>query len=190
MTAIYTSLKQERTQSPRLVATVSTAGPLDQASDAKEQHWAVTPSLSIMTSATLMDIDIKTESGTKAEHTASPSQSPTLVSESTGQKFKASRSPTPPTVTVKADTTPRSNSATPPITAPSKGSKKAAAPVQLIGDLPVSRTEALASFNEISDNNYQFKSLGRSREILESMSCDCTYEHGSSTFFNMNMWFL
>jgi histone-lysine N-methyltransferase SETD2 len=50
--------------------------------------------------------------------------------------------------------------------------------VQLIGGLPIARQEALVSFNEISENNYQYKTLGRSRELLESMTCDCTYEHG------------
>lgn len=67
--------------------------------------------------------------------------------------------------------------------ASTKGGKKAAAiPVQLIADLPIAREEALKTFNEIFDNNYQYKSLGRSREALESMMCDCTYEHGSSLF--------
>ncbi|KAF8154094.1 hypothetical protein B0H34DRAFT_661470 [Crassisporium funariophilum] len=73
-----------------------------------------------------------------------------------------------------------SKSATPPLIATSKTSRKAAAAaaIQLIGDLPIAREEALKSFSEIYDNNYQFKTLGRSREMFESMTCDCTYEHG------------
>jgi len=68
-----------------------------------------------------------------------------------------------------------SKASTPPLKQPKKFS---AIPSQLIGDLPVARQEALASFTEIHDNNYQYKTLGRSRELLESMTCDCTYEHG------------
>ncbi|PFH46282.1 hypothetical protein AMATHDRAFT_8013 [Amanita thiersii Skay4041] len=49
---------------------------------------------------------------------------------------------------------------------------------QLIGDLPVARHEARSTFNEISDNIYQYKTLGRYKELLESMNCDCVYEHG------------
>ncbi|KAF8889066.1 hypothetical protein BD779DRAFT_1439557, partial [Infundibulicybe gibba] len=44
---------------------------------------------------------------------------------------------------------------------------------QLIGDLPKAREEALSTFNEIVDNCYQYKTLGRSREMMESMTCDC-----------------
>jgi hypothetical protein len=75
-----------------------------------------------------------------------------------------------------------SKSSTPPVATLAKTLRKAvSAPPQLIGDLPVAREEALASFSEIQDNNYQNKSLGRSRELLESMTCECTYEHGSSS---------
>ena len=68
-----------------------------------------------------------------------------------------------------------SKASTPPFKQPKK---LTAITSQLIGDLPVARQEALASFTEIHDNNYQYKTLGRSRELLESMTCDCTYEHG------------
>ncbi|KAF7373580.1 Histone methyltransferase [Mycena sanguinolenta] len=52
-------------------------------------------------------------------------------------------------------------------------------PLQLIGDLPVARTDALDTFNEIQDNNYQNKSIGRSREAMEGMSCECIYRRGT-----------
>ncbi|KAF7324844.1 Histone methyltransferase [Mycena kentingensis (nom. inval.)] len=75
-----------------------------------------------------------------------------------------------------------SRSATPPSGASNAhGSKKKkkAAPVQLIGDLPIARDAALATFTELGANNYQNKSLGRSREALEGMSCECAF---TSTF--------
>jgi hypothetical protein len=111
----------------------------------------------------------------KQENDISPSQSPTLVNDIT-QIFKTASSPTPPPTTSNGTT---SKSSTPPAVAPSKAARKAASlPIQLIGDLPIAREEALSTFSQIRDNNYQNKSLGRSREMLESMTCDCTYEHG------------
>ena len=87
-------------------------------------------------------------------------------------------SPTPPPESACDDPSANdtiSKASTPPFKHPKK---LTAIPSQLIGDLPVARQEALASFTEIHDNNYQYKTLGRSRELLESMTCDCTYEHG------------
>ena len=49
---------------------------------------------------------------------------------------------------------------------------------QLIGDLPIANEEALQTFTQIPENHYQYSTLGRSREALESMTCDCQYEHG------------
>jgi [histone H3]-lysine36 N-trimethyltransferase len=49
---------------------------------------------------------------------------------------------------------------------------------QLIGDLPRAEEEALRTFIELPSNHYQYGTLGRSREALESMTCDCQYEHG------------
>ncbi|KAF7326676.1 Histone methyltransferase [Mycena venus] len=76
----------------------------------------------------------------------------------------------------------RSPSSTPPplsARTPSAGTKKKSTPpLQLIGDLPIARTDALATFNEISDNNYQNKSIGRSREAMEGMTCECIYRKG------------
>jgi hypothetical protein len=51
---------------------------------------------------------------------------------------------------------------------------------QLIGDLPRAEAAALATFEEMPDNHYQYGTLGRSREEGESMTCDCQYEHGWS----------
>ncbi|KAJ7595062.1 histone methyltransferase [Mycena floridula] len=65
-----------------------------------------------------------------------------------------------------------------PLPLPSSKRKLPENPVQLIGHLPVARAEALSSFNEIEANCYQYKSLGLSRELLESMACDCTFEPG------------
>ncbi|KAK7688537.1 hypothetical protein QCA50_008075 [Cerrena zonata] len=49
---------------------------------------------------------------------------------------------------------------------------------QLIGHLPRAEEDALRTFTEIAENHYQYNTLGRSREELESMTCDCQYEHG------------
>ncbi|KAI0287878.1 hypothetical protein BC826DRAFT_1041913 [Russula brevipes] len=44
---------------------------------------------------------------------------------------------------------------------------------QLIGNLPVATEEAMKTFLEIRENHYQYSTLGRSREALESMTCEC-----------------
>ncbi|KAI9508050.1 hypothetical protein F5148DRAFT_1303778, partial [Russula earlei] len=44
---------------------------------------------------------------------------------------------------------------------------------QLIGHLPNAREEAMRNFIEIQENQYQYSTLGRSREALESMTCEC-----------------
>ncbi|KAJ7057984.1 histone methyltransferase, partial [Mycena amicta] len=76
----------------------------------------------------------------------------------------------------KSTSNTNSRSATPPPTSAARNSKKKAPmPVQLIGDLPLARKAALATFTEIQANTYQNKSLGRSREALEGMSCECAY---------------
>ncbi|KAJ7456920.1 hypothetical protein FB451DRAFT_1341958 [Mycena latifolia] len=75
-----------------------------------------------------------------------------------------SRSPTPPPIT--------------PLTPANTTKKKSSPSAQLIGDLPVARDEALDTFNEIPENNYQNKGIGRSREATEDMRCECTFEQG------------
>ncbi|KAF8905611.1 hypothetical protein CPB85DRAFT_914875 [Mucidula mucida] len=73
-----------------------------------------------------------------------------------------------------------SKSPTPPPTkaGPSKKKKKAPLPVQLIGDLPIARAEALSTFTEMKLNWYQSQRMGLSRETMESMNCDCTFKPG------------
>ncbi|CAK5271481.1 unnamed protein product [Mycena citricolor] len=76
-------------------------------------------------------------------------------------KASSSSSPTPPPVKAA--------------TAANGRKKKPEAPVQLIGDLPIARDAALATFTVIEANNYQNKNLGRSREEMEGMSCECFF---------------
>lgn len=64
------------------------------------------------------------------------------------------------------------------ITTPSTKSQRSGP--QLISDLPLAEEEAKATFTEIPDNHYQYSTLGRSREALEGMTCDCQYEPGQS----------
>ncbi|KAF8804407.1 hypothetical protein BYT27DRAFT_7107098 [Phlegmacium glaucopus] len=169
MMDIYPVIKQSRSQSPTLAPELSPA--TVDLFRAKEESFTATS-----LSTTAMDLDIKSECDVKSEGDASPSQSPTLVADISTQKLNMSCYSTPPPSMTDGTT---SKSSTPPFVPPSKPARKAAsAPIQFISDLPVARESALGTFNEIFDNNYQFKSLGRSREILESMSCDCVYEHG------------
>jgi len=183
MTEVLSKLEPGQSQSPTLEASLEGANghDLSAAHQAKFDSLTPTPLSSCLTSkAETMDMTVKCENHVKLEDT-SPSQSPTIVADTTPQNFKMSRSPSPPASAVEGTT---SKSSTPPLPINTKGSKKAPlAPVQLIADLPIARDEAVKTFREISDNNYQYKSLGRSREISESMTCDCTYEHGSSSFY-------
>jgi [histone H3]-lysine36 N-trimethyltransferase len=98
--------------------------------------------------------------------------------------------PTPPGPAVKLEpmSTPKDEDVEPtiedrsPKTEPSVSPPTTSKPVspgpQLIGELPRAEAEALRTFVEISENHYQYGTLGRSREALESMICDCQYEHG------------
>jgi histone-lysine N-methyltransferase SETD2 len=132
-------------------------------------------------STTSRDIDVKPSSSMNTEDSSFPSESPTLVSDVPAQILKESRTPTPlPTESLPGNGS-VSKSSTPPLAPFAKPRKAVSAPPQLIGGLPVARGEAFASFTEIQDNNYQNKTLGRSRELLESMTCECAYEPGSSS---------
>ncbi|KAL4077501.1 hypothetical protein J3A83DRAFT_4356538 [Scleroderma citrinum] len=62
---------------------------------------------------------------------------------------------------------------------PAPGIKPKRSGPQLIGDLPLAEQAARATFTEIADNHYQYSTLGRSREELEGMTCDCQYEPGA-----------
>jgi hypothetical protein len=72
-----------------------------------------------------------------------------------------------PSRSTSASASPKPESATP---APRKPPKKGP---QLIGELPIAREEAMKTFIEIQENQYQYSTLGRSREALESMTCEC-----------------
>lgn len=181
----HSLMKQQRMQSPTPADAKSNADAFDlclATHKPKESFLTAIPTLSVMTSATLTNVDVKPD--IKLEEDASRSQSPTLIPDHPAQKFKTSRSPTPlPTESLLLERGVNSKSSTPPVNTLGKTPRKAgSAPVQLIGHLPAARQEALAGFNEIQDNNYQNKSLGRSREFLESTTCDCTFEPGSSSF--------
>ncbi|KAJ3904103.1 histone-lysine N-methyltransferase [Lentinula edodes] len=90
-------------------------------------------------------------------------------------------SPTPRSAersTSSAPSASSSKTSTPPPVAPTNSRKQSAAGVaiQFIGHLPVAREDALKTFTEIPNNCYQYKTLGRVRELEESMTCDCTFE--------------
>jgi hypothetical protein len=72
-----------------------------------------------------------------------------------------------PSASTSSSTSPKPES-TPP--AQRKPLKKGP---QLIDNLPVAREEAMRTFIEIRENQYQYSTLGRSREALESMTCEC-----------------
>jgi hypothetical protein len=72
-----------------------------------------------------------------------------------------------PSTSTSSSTSPKPES-TPP--AQRKPLKKGP---QLIGNLPIAREEATRTFIEIQENQYQYSTLGRSREALESMTCEC-----------------
>ncbi|KAH8831290.1 histone-lysine N-methyltransferase [Flagelloscypha sp. PMI_526] len=62
---------------------------------------------------------------------------------------------------------------------PAKSSRKTSKhTVQLIGDLPVAREDALKSFTQLERNVYQNKSIGKNQEMMESMTCECIFRHG------------
>ncbi|KIM41728.1 hypothetical protein M413DRAFT_444973 [Hebeloma cylindrosporum] len=175
VTEVYSVLKEEHSQILSMSLDPDLNGVADLSAPARAKESLVaTSSLAITTFTTM---DLKSDPDTvKLEDNASPSLSPTLVMDAAAPNFKLSPSPTPPPLTADATD---SKSSTPPLAAPSKTTRKAGQiPVQLIGDLPIARQVALSSFTEIYDNNYQYKTLGRSREVLESMTCDCTYDHG------------
>jgi [histone H3]-lysine36 N-trimethyltransferase len=69
-------------------------------------------------------------------------------------------------------------SSTPPVPGKRKPKPTPIGP-QLIPDLHRAEEAAFATFTEINENHYQYGTLGRSREALESMICDCQYEHGT-----------
>jgi hypothetical protein len=178
-------VKQERIQHPTLAQTECRPEDDDQclaSHRTKAEPLTAISSLGFMSSTSTRDT-VKPGPSMNTEDIPSPSQSPTLVFDITAQNCKASRTPTPlPMESPIPEDGFISKSSTPPVATLAKTPRKAvSAPPQLSGDLSIAREEALASFSEIQDNNYQNKSLGRSRELLESMTCECTYEPGSSS---------
>jgi hypothetical protein len=59
---------------------------------------------------------------------------------------------------------------------------------QLIGHLPIASEEAMRTFIQIQENQYQYSTLGRSREALESMTCECPPD-GSGEFITFQTSF-
>ncbi|KAK7446964.1 histone methyltransferase set2 [Stygiomarasmius scandens] len=98
-----------------------------------------------------------------------------------GPSRSGSSTPTPPPASaIPSDVKEEQDrkSSTPPVASSSNSRKLPKAAPQLIGHLPAAREDALSTFKEMPDNWYQFKSLGRSREFMESMTCDCVFEPG------------
>lgn len=83
-----------------------------------------------------------------------------------------------PSTSTSPSTSPKPES-TPPT--PRKPLKKGP---QLIAHLQIATEEAMRTFIEIRENQYQYSTLGRSREALESMECECPPNgFGESTTF-------
>jgi hypothetical protein len=72
-----------------------------------------------------------------------------------------------PSTSTSSSTSPKPESTPPALKKPLKKGR------QLIGNLPIAREEAIRTFIEIQENQYQYSTLGRSREALESMTCEC-----------------
>ncbi|KAF8496200.1 hypothetical protein F5888DRAFT_1615065 [Russula emetica] len=72
-----------------------------------------------------------------------------------------------PSTSTSSSTSPKPESTPPAQRKPLKKGR------QLVGNLPVAREEAMRTFIEIQENQYQYSTLGRSREALESMTCEC-----------------
>jgi len=79
-------------------------------------------------------------------------------------------------LTIKSEprtSTSASASPKPESNTPSTSTKPLKKGPQLIGDLPITIEEAMKTFVAIQENHYQYSTLGRSREALESMTCEC-----------------
>src|SRR5438270_13725626 len=96
MTESHSMREQDRMQDPSHVDARNSSFAVDQCLAIvphrnKEETLTAIPALSITASTTPMDVDTVV----KTEDFPSPSQSPTLVAELPGPKFKVSRTPTP-----------------------------------------------------------------------------------------------
>jgi hypothetical protein len=103
---------------------------------------------------------------------------------------KTDRSPKPeyPLITKSETRTSTSASASPRTgsSTPSLSTKPLKKGPQLISDLPITTDDAMKTFVQIQENHYQYSTLGRSREALESMTCECPPNsfRACSTFFS------
>jgi histone-lysine N-methyltransferase SETD2 len=81
------------------------------------------------------------------------------------------------------DAKPKSERISPPmsskdsISTPSTPNPRLSGP-QFIGHLPRAEDTAMKTFIELSDNIYQYKTLGLSRQTEEGLTCDCSYKPG------------
>ena len=78
----------------------------------------------------------------------------------------------PPTKSQPSASTSSSTSPKPESTPPAQRKPLKNGP-QIIAHLPTATEEAMRTFVEIQENHYQYSTLGRSREALESMTCEC-----------------
>lgn len=149
----------------------------------KEEETSILNGLSVG-QGEAMSVEIKPDRDLESEQEVqSPSEavaSPDTEDVKPYNTRKKSSSTSPPLEAGSSSTSKKSSPSPTPATANSRKPTNAAP--QLIGHLPIAREEALKAFTEIQDNNYQTKALGRSKEMFESMTCDCAYEHGKSLF--------
>lgn len=87
--------------------------------------------------------------------------------------------PDAPSESVKPESSPPPKRESSETSTPAPNNRHRRTGPQLIADLPLAEGEARATFTEIADNHYQYSTLGRSREALEGMTCDCQYEPGA-----------
>ncbi|EAU87663.2 histone-lysine N-methyltransferase [Coprinopsis cinerea okayama7 len=112
-----------------------------------------------------MSVDVKPDLNLKTEDSLVPPSTSLADLDMKGEKSDSSSS---------LNGSPNESSKSSSPTATSSKPQKASTPgPQLIGDLPIAREDALKTFNEIPFNNYQFKSLGRSRESVLKTFAPC-----------------
>lgn len=120
----------------------------------------------------------KEEGDDDGEYDTKEEESVTVVEDPSSSRSVSAEAKSSPSADVGGDDHP---SVTPPPDLKPKAKKGKPEP-QLIGDLPRAEKAALKTFVEIQENHYQYGTLGRSREALESMTCDCQYEPGQFHF--------
>ena len=108
------------------------------------------------------------------------SASPSVKSEQDTSRTATPAVENPPSPHPPARSASNSKSSTPkPARQPlDRATSNVKAGPQLIGDLPRAEETALKAFQQISDNWYQYGTLGKSRQQEDSMVCECQYEAG------------